>query len=398
MSTPAVSIVVPNYNHANYLRERLDSIYSQTFRDFEVIILDDASVDTSREVIGRYVERNNTFYYANSVNSGSTFAQWALGVSKARGEYIWIAESDDFADKRFLETALEVFKNSSVGLVCLGSFEVDEKSNIIGPAFDFSTQRNSKSSTKKINKFSGDSTKFIRKYLVKGNFLPNVSALVFRRKALEGLLTEVDDFRFVGDWYLYILCVSKWGVSSVNSRLNYFRTHNSTTRRKSKSFQDWAVVNLEHARIFELLARLGLIGKYRKRTLVDKYVQNTLLNYNLERHLSQTSVLAEFDNLKPGSVLVWGAGNIGRLLVGKMLAVGVNPSRIVIVDKKVSFVRIVDSEFNVFQIRQLEVLLSCGHIRLICLATIAFESEMKRYLNDIGATPPLFTVGKLATF
>ena len=49
--TPKVSVVVPNYNHALYLQQRLDSIINQEFQDFEVIILDDASTDNSREII-----------------------------------------------------------------------------------------------------------------------------------------------------------------------------------------------------------------------------------------------------------------------------------------------------------------------------------------------------------
>lgn len=53
-SLPLVSIIVPNYNHALYLRERLDSIYSQTYKKFEVILLDDASSDNSVEILTEY--------------------------------------------------------------------------------------------------------------------------------------------------------------------------------------------------------------------------------------------------------------------------------------------------------------------------------------------------------
>ena len=58
MTTPRVSVIVPNYNHAPYLRQRLDSIFNQTFQDFEVIILDDCSTDNSKEVIEEYRNRS----------------------------------------------------------------------------------------------------------------------------------------------------------------------------------------------------------------------------------------------------------------------------------------------------------------------------------------------------
>ena len=55
---PLVSIIIPNYNHALYLKERLDSIFNQTFQDFEVILLDDCSTDTSREVLAEYAKKD----------------------------------------------------------------------------------------------------------------------------------------------------------------------------------------------------------------------------------------------------------------------------------------------------------------------------------------------------
>ena len=59
---PLVSVIVPNYNHAPYLRQRLDSIFNQTFHDFEVIILDDCSTDNSIEIIEEYMSEDTLGY------------------------------------------------------------------------------------------------------------------------------------------------------------------------------------------------------------------------------------------------------------------------------------------------------------------------------------------------
>ena len=79
---PLVSIIVPNYNHALYLRERLDTIYNQTYPNFEVILLDDCSTDDSRDILEEYAERysKNTRILFNDVNSGSVFQQWNKGL------------------------------------------------------------------------------------------------------------------------------------------------------------------------------------------------------------------------------------------------------------------------------------------------------------------------------
>ena len=99
---PVVSVIVPNYNHAQFLPSRLDSILGQTFADFEVIYLDDASTDNSERVIAPFLEDRRIRVIRNTVNSGSAFKQWNRGVREARGEYVWIAEADDSAEPTLL--------------------------------------------------------------------------------------------------------------------------------------------------------------------------------------------------------------------------------------------------------------------------------------------------------
>ena len=80
----------------------------QTCQDFEVILLDDCSIDESRSILSEYVDDPRVRIEFNAVNSGSTFKQWNKGVRLARGEYVWLAESDDYADERLLERLVAV--------------------------------------------------------------------------------------------------------------------------------------------------------------------------------------------------------------------------------------------------------------------------------------------------
>ena len=84
---PRVTVVTPNYNHARYLPKRIDSILAQTFQDIELLILDDASTDNSREIIESYSKNQRVKAIFNQLNTGSTFKQWNLGLSQAKGEY-----------------------------------------------------------------------------------------------------------------------------------------------------------------------------------------------------------------------------------------------------------------------------------------------------------------------
>lgn len=81
MTTPKVSVVVPSYNHAPYLAERIDSILAQTFGDLEVLILDDASTDDSLRVLVPYARLPRVRLRVNAANSGSAFRQWHKGIA-----------------------------------------------------------------------------------------------------------------------------------------------------------------------------------------------------------------------------------------------------------------------------------------------------------------------------
>src|SRR5246127_2931841 len=107
MDMPTVSVVVPNYNHARFLPERIESILRQSYQDFELILLDDCSSDDSRAILSQYADDPRVRLEFNAVNSGSTFKQWNKGVRLARGKYVWIAESDDYADERLLQRLVD---------------------------------------------------------------------------------------------------------------------------------------------------------------------------------------------------------------------------------------------------------------------------------------------------
>src|SRR5258708_26242203 len=99
-----VSVIIPNYNHAQYLSKRIDSVIHQSYKNIEVIILDDCSIDKSKDIIEKYRFHplvKKIIY--NESNTGSPFLQWKKGVEVASGEWIWITESDDYSSPIFLE-------------------------------------------------------------------------------------------------------------------------------------------------------------------------------------------------------------------------------------------------------------------------------------------------------
>src|ERR1035438_411071 len=130
-----VSVVIPNYNHSRFLPRRIDSVLKQSFRDFELVLLDDCSTDDSRSILSKYADDSRVRIEFNEVNSGSPFKQWNKGVRLAQGEYVWIAESDDYADERLMERLVEVLDaDPQVVFVNCRSLRVDKDDRLDGYA------------------------------------------------------------------------------------------------------------------------------------------------------------------------------------------------------------------------------------------------------------------------
>ena len=218
-----VSIIVPSYNHASFLRERLHSIFNQTYCNYEVIILDDASTDNSLEIAKEF-ESNPKLRVisSNSINSGSVFRQWQKGIELALGEYIWIAESDDYCELEFLETVMQIFEsNSNLALVYSGSKAINKEGAVLWNS----------PLTNRTEFYQGD--QFIQQKMIFGNSVFNASMAVFKKSCLPSSLSQVLNFKFCGDWLFWILVAKQGEVASIGKHLNYFRNHDKDVSQQS---------------------------------------------------------------------------------------------------------------------------------------------------------------------
>lgn len=231
---PAVSVVVPNFNYARYLPQRIESVLNQTFTDFEVILLDDASTDNSVEVMRRYAETDNRIsrIEVNATNSGSPFLQWERGVKLARGLYIWIAEADDFADPEFLASCMKAFEtDNTITMAMTMSHLVDSEGNPSDhkPFEDFEPDGNTR---------FFDGRDFIRRYMTIVNGCYNASMVLFRKDCS----TDIKDrtftgMRYCGDWMLWLQMMLQGKVARIDRRLNSFRLHGRSVTDASATAQ-----------------------------------------------------------------------------------------------------------------------------------------------------------------
>ena len=99
---PRVSIIVPVYNGARFLRQSIESLFQQTFTDFEIIAVNDGSTDSSLDVLWRLRQSDSRLRIISRVNSGGPAAPRNDGMRAARGEYIGFLDCDDYIDPNHL--------------------------------------------------------------------------------------------------------------------------------------------------------------------------------------------------------------------------------------------------------------------------------------------------------
>jgi hypothetical protein len=220
---PTLSVVVPNYNHARFLRQRVDTILAQTFQDFELILLDDCSTDESRAILREYASDPRVRIDFNEVNSGSTFKQWNKGVRLARGKYIWLAESDDYADPRFLDRLIALLDaDPKVMIAYCRSWRVSDAGKLdefVYPLLDPSDLPRWSAD------FRSDGSEECRRYFVIANLVRNASSAVFRKAGYEQAGGADENLRLCGDWKLWAGMALCGSMAYTSEPLNYDRLH-----------------------------------------------------------------------------------------------------------------------------------------------------------------------------
>lgn len=297
---PLVSIIVPNYNHEPYLEKRLDSIYNQTYNNFEVILLDDCSIDKSREILKKYEQKysQNTQCVFNDINVGKVFLQWNKGIRLAKGDLIWIAESDDYCDDNFLEILVNEFRRQSVMLAFAQSiFVQDDK-----PIWTMDEYLYDISAFNWKENFVATADYTVKNAFSLKNIIPNASSAVFRNigEIPESVLRLWKNLNLCGDWIFYLNIIKGGCISYSTETTNYYRVHKSSTSKQvQKNFsyytehmivsqyirQNYKVEDVVFKKELQILKKhfINNTGE-KKADIIEKYYKvDEILNSNINR-------------------------------------------------------------------------------------------------------------------
>jgi len=129
-NNPLVSVIIPTYNKSQYLREAIESVLNQTYKNIEVIVVDDGSTDNTGEIVKLFNDSRIIYFWQG--NKGPASAR-NTGIKKAQGKYIAFLDSDDLWLKEKLEKQIDFMgKNPEIGLLGTGCYEITDKGKVIG--------------------------------------------------------------------------------------------------------------------------------------------------------------------------------------------------------------------------------------------------------------------------
>ncbi len=173
---PAVSIVIPTHNRSKYLRKAIASVLDQTFDDFELIVVDEASTDDTKEIVEDLMKRDKRIKYLRyEINSKKPSVARNRGIVVSKGEYLAFLDDDDVWLPKKLEMQIELAEKYDLDLIGCNYLLVDERDNEVGRVV--------------FPEWIKDN---LLGALMKGVFYPNLSGLMIRRDAIEyvGLIDE----------------------------------------------------------------------------------------------------------------------------------------------------------------------------------------------------------------
>jgi glycosyltransferase involved in cell wall biosynthesis len=250
-----ISVVIPNYNYANFMYDRFYSILSQNIKLHEIIVLDDNSNDNSRVVIDEIVEKISDYVTIkkiyNTVNSGTPFKQWKKGFKEATGDYVWIAEADDFCSNKMLEKLVDKIKeNKKIQIAYVDTAFIDKYGNIA-----LKSIRNEIDIRKTghwDNSFVENGIYEIENYCFLNCIIANVSSCLIKNENYDDVFEKISSYKQAGDWLFYNLVMKKGDICYISDTINYYRLHgNNVTSltKKQEHFDEIVRIHDENRKI-----------------------------------------------------------------------------------------------------------------------------------------------------
>ena len=230
---PRISVIMPNFNCEKYIEQAIESILNQSFHDFELIIVDDASTDQSRQKMQSYLSDDRVKLIELKSNQGNYHAR-NIGIDASRGEYIAVMDADDVADVDRLAIQYKYISNNNIA--CVGSqgyfMGQDKTSTVFNVPTDLIT---------------------LKVALLRYNFTIH-SSLIYSKNILE--LTNQhkydETYPIASDYDFVVRCARHFSIVNLPERLIHYRLHPNQISETKREHQINASRSIRRSQIYWL--------------------------------------------------------------------------------------------------------------------------------------------------
>lgn len=238
MGNEKISIIIPTHNRFEQLGQLLNSIFNQTYQNFEIILIDDVSSDETNEVYGNHHDKRLK-YYRNHENLGMGLNR-QKGYNLSHGDYIIFCDDDDyFIDNNYLLDVVNIFKDESINVICSESYtHFEEEDRYVYSNINIRAE-------------IIDSIEYLENFMIKYLKPKSTFTAAFRRKTL--MEAKFKEMTMMNDTSIYLRALMMGGKTFINKKIiGIYRVHSTNDTFNTKS--DFIIKNLEEKRkIFEYL-------------------------------------------------------------------------------------------------------------------------------------------------
>lgn len=267
-----ISVIIPTYNRAAVLQRAIESVINQTYKNWELIIVDDGGIDNTKEVVSNFQSKHSNIYYFKSLNMGASVAR-NIGVGISKGEYIAFLDSDDFWTSGRLESVYKMI--------------IEDNNPNKFYVTDFRSQNNENTSFK--NKYL-ESNNF-KQILLSHNFLGGTTNIVVPKM----ILLEINGFDIkltsCQDQDLYIRLAEFCDIGYIKGEFAVFclDSTNRISRKSNNKLLGHVSSYKKHKNKMKNLSRIlsmkkiALVAYYLKSPIFFKYLHAWILIWMLTR-------------------------------------------------------------------------------------------------------------------
>lgn len=246
---PRVSVIIPTYNSAPYLKQAVDSVLAQTFQDYEVIVIDDGSTDDTESLMNSY---GSPVRYIRQSNGGVAVAR-NRGIDESLGEYVAFLDADDVWLPGKLELQIAALDQSPDAGVCYADFF------IVAPDLTVRSR---------VSMPQQDTT--LSDLLLRGNVVGTPSTVVCHRERIKQAGGFDRAFSYGADWEMWIRLASATEFIHVKEPLILYRQHDSNMSRNIRLSEDESVRLLQQG--FALPCLSASMRDRREKALARNYM------------------------------------------------------------------------------------------------------------------------------